>query len=125
MWDRIRIGRSQAGRSGDGAATRSVRRTARRPLVESLEERPLMASLAAISNLSVPAQQGYTVPLDGSGTTQDQTFTVTSSNPAIAASIVQGPFWTVNVTYTNASNNQTTTAPLVFQLFNSAGGQTL
>jgi hypothetical protein len=123
MWDRMWIGCSQAGRSGDGA--RTVRRSVRQPLFESLEERQLLASLAAISNLTVPAQQGYVVPLDGSGTTDDQTFTVTSSNPAIAANIVSGPFWTVDVSYTNAETGQTESGPLVFQLFNSAGGETL
>jgi cyclophilin family peptidyl-prolyl cis-trans isomerase len=125
MWDRIWIGRSQPGRSGDGAGTRTVRRSARQPLVESLEQRPLMASLAAISNITVPAQQGQVVALDGSGTTDDQTFTVTSSNPAITANIISGPFWTVDVSYTNAETGDTETGPLVFQLFNSAGGQTL
>ena len=65
----------------------------------------LTASLAPISNLTVPAQQGYTVPLDGSGTTDAQTFTVTSSNPDIAANIVSGPFWTVNVQYTDPTNS--------------------
>src|SRR5262245_23307819 len=102
MWDRIRIGRSLAGRSGDGVGARAGRRSARQPRVEPLEERRLMtASLAPISNLNVPAQQGYTVPLDGSGTTDAQTFTVTSSNPDIAANVVSGPFWTVNVQYTD------------------------
>jgi cyclophilin family peptidyl-prolyl cis-trans isomerase len=127
MWDRIRIGRSLSGRSGDGADLRAGRRAARRPLVESLEERRLLtASLAAISNLTVPAQQGYTVPLDGSGTTDAQTFTVTSSNPDITANIVSGPFWTVNVQYTNTSNPSLDfSGPLVFQLFNSAGSTTL
>jgi cyclophilin family peptidyl-prolyl cis-trans isomerase len=92
-----------------------------------MEERQLLAaSLAPISNLSVPAQQGYTVPLDGSGTTDAQTFTVTSSNPAIAASIVSGPFWTVNVQYTNTTTPSSDfSGPLVFQLFNSAGSTTL
>lgn len=126
MWDRIRIGRSLAGRSGEGAGARAARRSARRPIVESLEGRPLMASLAPISNLTVPAQQGYTVPLDGSGTTDAQTFTVTSSNPDIAANIVSGPFWTVDVQYTDPSNSANDfSGPLVFQLFNSAGSTTL
>ena len=127
MWDRIRIGRSLAGRSGDVAGARAGRRSARRPVVESLEERQLMtASLAPISNLTVPAQQGYTLPLDGSATTDAQTFTVTSSNPDIAANIVSGPFWTVNVQYTNPSSpTGSFSGPLVFQLFNGAGPTTL
>ncbi len=126
MWDRIRIGRSQAGRTGEGAGSRAARRSARRPLVESLEGRPLMAALAPIANVSVPAQQGYTVPLDGSATTDAQTFTVTSSNPDIAANVVNGPFWTVNINYSNTTNPSLNfSGPLVFQLFNNAGSTTL
>ena len=79
------------------------RRNARRPLLESLEDRQLLtASLQPISNLVVPAQQGYTQPLEAAGfTTGPQTFTVTSSNPDVAASIAQGPFWTIPVQYTD------------------------
>jgi cyclophilin family peptidyl-prolyl cis-trans isomerase len=101
--------------------SRSARRTAQRPLVEVLEGRQLLASLEPISNLTVPSQQGYTVPLNGSGTTDDQTFTVSSSNPDIAASIGQGPFWTVNVQYTDTNTSvggpPSFSGPLVFQLF--------
>jgi cyclophilin family peptidyl-prolyl cis-trans isomerase len=80
----------------------------------------LSASLQPISNLSVPAQQGYTLPLNGSGTSDPQTFTVTSSNPDIAATIDQGPFWTVNAQYTDPSNPQNDfSGPLTFQLFQS------
>jgi cyclophilin family peptidyl-prolyl cis-trans isomerase len=131
MWDRIRIGRAQPGRPGDGAASRVGRRSGRRPLVESLEERRLLAtsptaSLAPITNLTVPAQQGYTVPLNGSANTNAQTYTVTSSNPDIPASIISGPFWTVNVQYTDPTNHQNDfSGPLTFQLFNSAGSTTL
>jgi cyclophilin family peptidyl-prolyl cis-trans isomerase len=91
----------------------------RRPQPEILEDRRLLtASLQPISNLTVPAQQGYTLPLNGSGTTDAQTFTVTSSNPDIAASIPTGPFWTINVQYTDASNPANNfSLPLTFQLF--------
>jgi cyclophilin family peptidyl-prolyl cis-trans isomerase len=129
MWDRIRTGRSRAARPGGGTGARLARRWTRSPLVESLEERQLLAtgaSLAAIQNQSVPAQQGLTLPLDGSGTTDNQTFTVTSSNPDIPASIINGPIWTLNITYTDPTNsNNNFSGPLVFQLINSAGGQTL
>jgi cyclophilin family peptidyl-prolyl cis-trans isomerase len=127
MWDRIRIGRTQGGRLGDGAGARAGRRSARQPSVESLEGRQLMtASLAPVSNLTVPSQQGYTLPLNGSANTNAQTFTVTSSNPDIAASIVSGPYWTVNVQYTDPTNPQNNfSGPLVFQLFNNAGTTTL
>ncbi len=47
-----------------------------------------------------------------------QTFTVTSSNPDIAASIAQGPFWSVGVSYTDPSNSSDDfTGTLTFQLF--------
>ena len=39
---------------------------------------------------------------------------------------MSGPFWTVNVQYTNTTNPQANfSGPLVFQLFNSAGSTTL
>jgi cyclophilin family peptidyl-prolyl cis-trans isomerase len=91
-----------------------------RPAPEVLEDRRLLASLAAIANLTVPAQQGYTLPLDGSGTTADQTFTITriSGSPDITASIPQGPFWTINVNYSDPSDsNDDFNGSLVFQLF--------
>ncbi len=127
MWDRIRTGRSRAERSADAAAVGVGRRRSRSPLVESLEERQLLAnptgaSLAPIQNQTVPAQQGMVIPLDGSGTTDNQSFTVTSSNPDIAASIANGPLWTVNVSYTDPSNSANDfSGPLVFQLFQGSG----
>ena len=99
---------------------KSSRRPVRRSLIgESLEDRRLLtASLGPIANLTVPALQGYTQPLDGSGTADAQTFTVSSSNPDVAVSIATGPFWNVGVSYTdphNAANDFTGT--LTFQLF--------
>jgi cyclophilin family peptidyl-prolyl cis-trans isomerase len=122
MWDRIRIRRFQPGRLGEGIGPRIGRRSSRQPLLEVLEDRQLLtASLAPISNLSVPAQQGYTLPLDGTGTTDPQTFTVTSSNPDVAASIASGDFWTLNVTYTDPTNSANDfSGPLTFQLFSNA-----
>jgi cyclophilin family peptidyl-prolyl cis-trans isomerase len=124
MWDRIRTGRSRDARPGGGAADRAGRRRTRNPLVESLEERQLLASgasLAAIQNQTVSSQQGLVVALDGSGTTDNQSFTVTSSNPDIAASIINGPIWTVDVQYIDPTTSQTVTEPLVFQLFDGSG----
>jgi len=82
----------------------------------------LAASLAPIANLTVPAQQGYALPLYGSGTTDAQRFSITriGGSPDIVASIAQGPFWTMDVSYTDpndASNDFS--GPLVFQLFQS------
>jgi cyclophilin family peptidyl-prolyl cis-trans isomerase len=123
MWDRIRTGRSRAAHSGGGFAARVGRRWTRNPLVESLEERQLLtSSLAPIQNQTVPAQQGLPIPLNGSGTTDNQSFTVTSSNPDIPASIVNGPIWTVNVQYTNTTDpTKSFSGPLVFQLFDGSG----
>src|SRR5579883_2643800 len=121
MWDRIRRGRCQPRRPGEGTSSRASRRATRHLHWETLEDRQLLtASLQPISNLTVPAQQGYTVPLNGSGTTDAQTFTVTSSNPEIAASIASGPFWTINVQYTDPTNSANDfSGPLTFQLFQS------
>src|SRR5262249_47335863 len=57
-----------------------------------------------------------------------QTFTITrtSGSADITANIVSGPFWTLNVQYsdpTNAQNNFN--GSLTFQLFNNAGSTTL
>ena len=119
MWDRIRRGRFQPRRPGEGTNSRAARRSTRQLLLETLEDRQLLtASLQPVSNLTVPAQQGYTLPLNGSGTTDAQTFTVTSSNHDIAASIAQGQFWTINVQYTDSSNSANNfSGPLTFQLF--------
>src|SRR5262245_38721710 len=121
MWDHIRRGSLQPRRTGEGTNSRAVRRPTRQPHLEVLEDRQLLAaSLAPISNLTVPSLQGYTQPLDGSGTSDAQTFTVTSSNPDVAASIAQGPFWTINVQYTDPTNSQNNfSGPLTFQLFQS------
>lgn len=126
MWDRIRRGLLQPRRPGDEMSCRTGRRSARQPLLEVLEGRQLLtASLAAIPNQTVPAQQGLTVPLDGTGTTDAQTFTVTSSNPAIAASIADGQFWTLNVTYTDPTNSSNDfSGPLTFQLLGNPSDST-
>jgi cyclophilin family peptidyl-prolyl cis-trans isomerase len=116
MLDRIRLGRFQPRWPSEGINPRTGRRTARQPLVEVLEGRQLLtASLAPISNQTVPAQQGLTLPLDGTGTTDDQTFTVTSSNPDVGASIASGDFWTLDVNYNGSPSSFS--GPLTFQLF--------
>jgi len=86
--------------------------------MEVLEDRRLLASLQPISNLTaVSTLQGYAQPLlAATGFTDPQTFTVTSSNPDIGASIAQGPFWTVNVSYSGSSPFS---GPMTFQLFQS------
>ena len=116
MWDRIWGSRSQVRQQTETTSCRAGRRSSRQPLLEVLEDRQLMASLQSISNVTVPSLQGYTQPLlAASGFTDPQTFTVTSSNPAIAASIAQGQFWTINV----SDPTDGVSGPLTFQLFNS------
>jgi cyclophilin family peptidyl-prolyl cis-trans isomerase len=101
---------------------RDPRRRHNRPVPEILEDRRLLASLAGIANLKVPAQQGYVQVLDGSGTTDAQTFTITrtSGSADITASIPQGKFWTINIQYTDPNNSANNfSGPLVFQLFDN------
>jgi cyclophilin family peptidyl-prolyl cis-trans isomerase len=121
MWDRIRGSHSESKRHLGGMIAKPGRRAILRPLVEGLEDRQLLtsATLQPLSNLTVPAQQGYTLPLlANTGATDAQTYTVTSSNPNVTASIATGPFWNVGVSYTdpaNASNDFN--GNLTFQLF--------
>jgi cyclophilin family peptidyl-prolyl cis-trans isomerase len=85
-----------------------------------MEARRLLASLAPIANLSVPAQQGYALPLDGGGSADAQTYSITrtSGSSDITASIPQAEFWTINVQYTDPTNAANDfSGPLVFELF--------
>jgi cyclophilin family peptidyl-prolyl cis-trans isomerase len=121
MWDRIRVGRSQVERYTLGSSSRPGRRSRRKPLVEVLEDRRLLtsATLQPLANLSVPSLQGTTVPLlAANGATDAQTYSVTSNNPDIAASVATGPFWSLGVKYTDSSDPSTNfTGTLVYQLF--------
>jgi cyclophilin family peptidyl-prolyl cis-trans isomerase len=90
--------------------------------VEFLEGRQLLASLATIEPVTVPALMGYQLALDGSGTTDGQTFTATSSNPDITVSVAQGPFWRITVSHqasTTPGDVTFTDQPMTFQLFPS------
>src|SRR5262245_12777733 len=105
-----------------GATKRAPRRSRQLPGLELLEDRQLLtATLQAISNLTVPALQGFTQPLlANNGATNPQTFTVTSSNPDIAASIIQGEFWTIGINYTDPTTpSNSFTGDLTFELFSS------
>jgi cyclophilin family peptidyl-prolyl cis-trans isomerase len=79
----------------------------------------LTASLQAIPEVAVPALQGTSVPLlASSGATDPQTYTVTSSNPDIMASVASGPFWTLGVSFNDSSTpTDSFTGSLTFQLF--------
>jgi cyclophilin family peptidyl-prolyl cis-trans isomerase len=79
----------------------------------------MAASLQPIANLTVPALQGYTVPLLASpATTDNQDFFVTSSNPDIAVTAAPEDYWTVGVSYTDPITPANSfTGSLTFQLF--------
>lgn len=101
---------------------RKPSRVASRPRVESLEGRIVMnAQLAAIPNVSVPSSLGYQVNLDGSASlAPSQTYSVTSSNPDLKASVAKGKFWTINVSHTAAVGQPTDisfSGPVTLQLF--------
>ena len=121
MWNRIWRVTVPANRHDSGAKRQSAPRSRRMPCLEVLEDRQLMtASLAPISNLTVPAQLGYQVPLNGSGSNSPtQTFTATSSNPDIKVSVAQGQFWTLTVSHQPANSSDVTinNETMTFQLF--------
>ena len=125
MWLPIRVDRSKVKYRTEGTTRKPGRRSSQQPHCEVLEDRQLLASLQPIINQSVPAQQGAVIALlaQGSDTapptfTDPQTFTVTSSQPNILASIVQGPFWNVGVSYTDPVNSANSfSGTLTFQLF--------
>lgn len=122
MLDRIwRVG-FFARRPASGWNPQLTKRSRRKPLLEILEAREMLtASLAPLSNVTVPQQLGFQVPLDGSANPSGvQNYTVSSSNPRIAARIAQGPYWTLNVQHDAAPAEPTDVSfagSLVFQLF--------
>ncbi len=133
MLDRILKVNSRSDRHGAGSRPGS-KHTRCQPLVEVLEGRQLLtASLAPITNFTVPAGLGYQLPLDGSGTSDPQTFTATSSNPDIKVSVAppvvgtQGQFWTVTVSHTAANSSDVTinNESMTFQLFGDLTPQTV
>lgn len=113
-----RIGRVAGRREGLAAAKVS---RSRKLGFDPLEGRALMAAaLAPIANITVPAALGYQVPLNGTGGGASQTYTVTSSNSDVKATVAKGDFLTFNVTHTSSgqSGDQSFTGSLTFQLFN-------
>src|SRR5262249_1124535 len=69
--------------------------------------------------ISVPAFEGYQVVLDGSASgSAEQTYTVTSSNPEIAATVAQGRFLTMNVKHqSSGAGDPAFSGNIVIQLF--------
>ncbi len=105
---------TDASRSG---VERRVPRRTRRPVLERLEDRQLLATLGAITSpVQVPTGLGYQLPLVGGN--NNQTFTVTSSNPDVSVTPAKGQFWTITVTHTAASASDISfTGSMTFQLF--------
>ncbi len=128
MWDRKPGRRSPTARPSRGAMTRPAHRLACQPRLDALEHRQMLtASLQPITQVAVPALQGTTVPLlANTGATDAQTFTVTSSNPDISASVASGPFWNVGVSFNDsATPTDSFTGTLTFQLFQNLAPNTV
>ncbi len=111
----------RVGKDAIGRATNSRRgvKVGRGLGVESLEGRQMMtAGIDPIATVTSPQYQGYQVPIVGT-TTHAQTFTVTSDNPGIKASIAQGRFLTISVSHTAANTSDVTlnNATMTFQIF--------
>ena len=115
MWDRVWSG-------WNCRETRKSPREKCRPSLESLEGRQVLnASLASLPNITSPQYIGYQVPLDGSqSNAATQTYTVTSSNPDIGATVAQGQFVTFNVSHTASSTpgDVSFNGPVTVQFFN-------
>ena len=120
MLDRVWIGSSNRATGPRSLGPRKPPRRNQPIRMECLEDRLVPAALAPISTVTVPATLGYQVPLNGSAANAPQTFTVTSSNPDIPATVATGEFLTLNITHTAASGNPNDisfSGPITFQLF--------
>ncbi|MGA8349501.1 MAG: hypothetical protein WB773_17055, partial [Isosphaeraceae bacterium] len=128
MWQRIRGYVSQP-RWWITTNARGRRQRAHQPFPEVLEDRQLLtASLQPIPNLTVPAQLGYQLVLDGSGNTDPgQTYTVSSSIPDVQVSVAQGQYWTITVSHTPANSTDVSInhESMTFQLFGDLTPQTI
>lgn len=102
-----------------GASTGVASRGRWKPAVEAMESRHLLAaSINTLAAVSSPANLGVQVPIDGSAAVSAQTFTVTSSNPDVVATVARGRFLTVGVTHDSSGGTDRGFAGTVmFQLF--------
>ncbi len=89
----------------------------RRLVVEGLEGRQLMvASIGPIDDLAVPANLGQVIPLDGGD--EVQSFSVSSDNPNVSASIIDGTFLSIDVSHeSSGTDDPAFSGTLTFQLF--------
>ncbi len=129
MWQRIRGRASQTLCAIMETTAPPRRQFALQPVQEVLEARQLLTvSLQPIANLTVPAQLGYQLALDGSGDTDPgQTYSVSSNNPDVQVSVAQGQFWTITVSHTAANSSDVTInhETMTFQLFGDLTPQTV
>jgi cyclophilin family peptidyl-prolyl cis-trans isomerase len=89
-------------------------------MFECLEGRVVLdAALNALPDILSPQFGGYQVVLDGSASSaSEQTFTVSSSNPDIKATVAQGQFLTMNVTHESSGPGDVAfSGNVVIQLF--------
>lgn len=86
-------------------------------MVQCLERRDVPATIGPLPNVSIPANTG--MPITITGGTNPQSYTVTSSNPLISPSIVQGQFLTFDITHNSSGANdpQITNQKMTYQLF--------
>src|SRR5206468_7788196 len=109
-------GREAMGRLGTGSRGRS--KAGHRLRIEPLEGRAMMtASIMPIATVTAPQFQGFQVPVLG-GTSHAQSFTVTSDNPGVKASVAQGQFWTITVNHNSSGTGDIdVNGSMTFQLF--------
>jgi cyclophilin family peptidyl-prolyl cis-trans isomerase len=117
MFDRKRV---VADRSAEGSGPARLGRSPRRalkPQLEGMETRELLAAtLSPIATISVPTTLGVQVPLFGGST--DQTFTVTTDNPAVPVAVAQGQFMTINVVHASSgAKDPAFNGSMTFELF--------
>lgn len=93
-----------------------TRSRARRLLTETLELRDLLATLVPLPDLTVPADLGRPVVLQGGSA--NQTYSVTSDNANVRASIIRGQFLRIDVTHASSgAGDPAFSGALTFQLF--------
>ncbi len=91
-------------------------RSGRRPLAELLESRELLATLVALPNITVPADLGRPVVLEGG--TANQTYAATSDNANVRASVLRGQFLRIDVNHASSgAGDPAFSGALTFQLF--------
>ena len=91
-------------------------RRGRRPRIEDLEGRQLLATIAALPDITPPANLGQVVPVNGG--TSPQQFAVSSSNPDVKATVINGPTLSLDVSHASSgAGDPAFNGTLTFQLF--------